>query len=355
MTQTPSQGQNITLEPDEPPRDGVWVDTCDILTEPTDDELYDGLQLGMTIDPEDDDDAGPQPLMLIGSDREAALTKARRLKRVMLDYGVPQVSIELLPGRPNSYGVYDALYVVDEFSHHTVSRLGVNKTPVLSLCKYGRSDLPGPLCNGYGGWDLTYRILTFGYANHPGEGGPLTVPAYSGGTYTIPKDSARRYAWGTEWEGGLSEADWDTMLTNPRNGKRMTMREFMGRSNAALREYHKIAHHSEHSTWTTRKIDRLNYTSASGTRELLRYQKEDDDMPNYSEWSEADKAALANDVADAVLGRKVGVRSKDGRQRITVKQAIGRSASTPMVVGNQTEKVLGKIDEVLTELDGDNA
>jgi endonuclease/exonuclease/phosphatase (EEP) superfamily protein YafD len=53
----------------------------------------------------------------------------------------------------------------------------------------------------------------------------------------------------------------------------MTMREFMGRSNAALREFHKIAAHLEHSTWTSRKIDRLGYTAAEGTAELKRYSK----------------------------------------------------------------------------------
>lgn len=32
-------------------------------------------------------------------------------------------------------------------------------------------------------------------------------------------------------------------------------------------------------------------------------QQQEDDMPNYREWDPADKAALATDVADAVLGR----------------------------------------------------
>ncbi len=30
------------LLPDEPPKSGEWVDTCDVLPEPTDDELADG-------------------------------------------------------------------------------------------------------------------------------------------------------------------------------------------------------------------------------------------------------------------------------------------------------------------------
>lgn len=208
------------------------------------------------------------------SDYAFALDEARKLKAVMLRHGIPEVSIELQPGRPNSHGSWYAIYPVAEMSHHTVSRYNpVNLTPVLALCKRGRSDLPGPLCNGYGGWDLTYRIITMGYANHPGRGGPLRVPTRNGRGYVIPKDSARRYVWGTEYEGGLSEADWDKLLTNPRTRDQMTFREFMGRANAALVEYLEVVKgaHLEHSSWTSRKIDRLGYTRAGGIAELDRY------------------------------------------------------------------------------------
>lgn len=301
MTET----NDVMLEPDTPPANGEWVDTCDVLASATIEEVEQGRQLGEEIDPEDDD-SGTMYRGIMGlTEKDSALAKARELKRVMLSYGVPQVSIELLPGRPNSYGDWDALHVVTEMSHHTVSRFGTNLTPCLWLIKNGRSDLPGPLSNGYGGWDLTYRIITFGYANHPGYGGPLTVPAFSGGTYTIPKDSARRYAWGTEWEGGVSASDWDRVLTNPRNGVRMTMREFMGRSNAALREYHRIVHHGEHSTWTSRKIDRLGYTARSGSDELLRYKNEGD-------WVDmADEATLRKIIREEVGSAQIVVDVKD--------------------------------------------
>lgn len=274
----------IELTLDEPPN-GEWVDNCDVVASPTEEEVAEGNAMGQSIDPDDDDDAGFDPHQIRGfttspepvtaTERDRALAKARLLKKIMLEHGVPQVSIEILPGRPNSYGSWDALYTVSDMSHHTVSRYSPSSlTPVLALCKRGRSDLPGPLCNGYGGWDLTYRIITFGYANHPGYGGPYTVPALTSGKFTIPKDSARRYSWGTEWEGGLSEADWNKVLTNPRNGKKMTMREFMGRSNAALEKFLEIHEgaHMEHSTWTSRKIDRLGYTRAEGIAEKRPYR-----------------------------------------------------------------------------------
>jgi hypothetical protein len=207
--------------------------------------------------------------------QSSALTKAKALKAVMLDYGVPEVSIELQTGRPNPYDSWDGLFVVIDMSHHIVSNYNPsNLTPLLWLVKQGRTSVPGPLANGYGGWDLCYRILCFSYANHPGAGGPMTVPRAGGGTYTIPKDSARRYAWGTEYEGGVVEADWDRLLRNPRNGRRMTMREFMGRAGAAIHDHFNIhgGAHAEHSTWAPdRKIDRLRYDKNEGAAEERRY------------------------------------------------------------------------------------
>ena len=206
-----------------------------------------------------------------------ALPEAQQLKQALLDHGVPEVSIELQIGRPSPYeDDWNCQFVVCNFTHHIVSRYSPsNPTPGLHTIKNGRGRpgdsnyLPGPLANGYGGFDLCARIITLGYANHPGAGGPITVA----GGYTIPKDSARRYAFGWEFEGGLSEADWDRVYTNPRNSKSMTFREFMGRCGAGIQDKYNLplAAHLEHSTWTTRKIDRLNYTQKSGIAEIDRY------------------------------------------------------------------------------------
>lgn len=204
-----------------------------------------------------------------------ALAKAQAFKTVLLHHGVPEVSIELMQGRPVPGDRWDSLGVVTNFFHHTVSSYKpTSLTPVLALCKSGRSDVPGPLCNAYGGWDLCYRIITFGYANHPGEGGPISVPKSGGGSYRIPQDSARKYAWGTEFEGGISEADWDKVLKNPRNGKTMTFREFMGRVGAGVQDYFNVplGAHLEHLTWAPRrKTDRKNYTQAKGVAEIKKF------------------------------------------------------------------------------------
>lgn len=225
------------------------------------------------------------------SGHSTALARAQAVREVMLDHGVPEVSIELQPGRPTSGDVWNALDPVMHMSHHIASNpTPGNPTPGLSLVKRGRSDLPGPLANGTAGVDLVYRILTLGLANHPGTGGPLTV-AGPLGAFTIPRDNARAYAWGTEYEGGFTNAVWDATYTNRRTGKTMTFREFMGRCNAALAKaiwlpglnsrglYGRIdndtdlsGYTGEHKTWAPgRKPDRKDYTTETGRAEVRRY------------------------------------------------------------------------------------
>jgi hypothetical protein len=149
--------------------------------------------------------------------------------------------------------------------------------------------------------DLVYRILTLGMANHPGYGGPWRVDGPCG-SYVIPKDVARPYVWGTEFEGGYSDAVWDREYVNRRTGKRMSFREFMGRVNAGLVEgiWHINGHgkrppagadlsgyHGEHKTWAPgRKPDRLNYTTASGRAEIRKQNTnhQEDDVSAKDVW-----------------------------------------------------------------------
>jgi hypothetical protein len=226
-----------------------------------------------------------------------ALTRARAVRAVLLDHGVPEVSIELQPGRPMGRDDWNSLDPVAVLSHHIASNPTVaNPTPGLSLVKRGRSDLPGPLCNGTAGVDLVYRIICLGYANHSGFGGPLTVSGPLG-SFTIPKDNGRAYLWGTEYEGGYTNEVWDKVYTNRRTGKTMTFREFMGRCNAGLVEAIWLpglnsrgkrptpgmdlsGYHGEHKTWAPgRKPDRKDYTTESGRAEVRRFNEIEDDMP----------------------------------------------------------------------------
>ena len=191
--------------------------------------------------------------------RATAMAEAKHLKAIMERHGV-RCSIELQPGRPWSGDQwYSRKYGI--MNHHTAgSRKG--DTPSLALCKRGRTGIPGPLCNGYGGRDLVYRIITLGLANHPGQGGPLVVSGVR-----IPRDSARPSMWGTEWE-------HDGVTPWPPE-----MRVFMAKANAALLEWlgRPIEASIEHSTWApTRKIDRFGYTANSGQAEIRKWKGEDD-------------------------------------------------------------------------------
>jgi len=190
--------------------------------------------------------------------RTEALARADRLRTSLLDHGVRAVSIEIQQGRPGTPNDrwWDDKFVA-EFSHHTVSRPSNGATPVLALCKSGRLDVPGPLCNGYGGYDRVYRIICMGWANHPGSGGPVTMAGYR-----IPADQARPYAWGTEYEGGI-EPWTDEQL------------EFHARSNAGILDWlgRPAEAHGEHKDpWAPgRKVDRLTITRAQGIAQIRPY------------------------------------------------------------------------------------
>lgn len=275
---------------------------------------------------------------------DTALQRARAVREVMLAHGVPEVSIELQAGRPTSGDVWNALDPVMHMSHHIASSPTVsNPTPGLALVKRGRSDLPGPLANGTAGVDLVYRILTLGLANHPGTGGPLTLRGPLG-AYTIPRDNARAYAWGTEYEGGYTDAVWDATYTNRRTGKSMTFREFMGRCNAALAEalwlpglssrgkYTAIdpgmdlsGYTGEHKTWApNRKPDRRNYSTDSGRAEVRRYNLQEDDMPyTPDQLTEIVRKAVAAEVAPVLeQNQRLIAQNAKIRQRVN---AVGKN------------------------------
>jgi hypothetical protein len=207
---------------------------------------------------------------------DRARAEAADLKALMTKHGV-RCSIELQVGRPNISGSDWFTRKVVSMNHHTAGP-ETGLTPTLALVKRGRSDLPGPLANGYGGRDHVYRIITMGLANHPGEGGPLTVAGF-----TIPKDSARISCWGTEWEHNGTDP-WPP-----------DMRDFMTRSNAALLEWmdRPALASVEHKTWApTRKIDRNRYSQdgTTGQVDVRTYLESlEDDMTPDEMWNEIQK------------------------------------------------------------------
>lgn len=67
--------------------------------------------------------------------------------------------------------------------HHTATPIGVEDSAPLRTVTFGRSDLPGPICNVMLGRDLKAYVVAAGRANHAGIGGPWrTVPEAISGT-----------------------------------------------------------------------------------------------------------------------------------------------------------------------------
>lgn len=83
-------------------------------------------------------------------------------------------------GRP--YNFYPRAIIV----HHTASGSQSGNFASESVVTFGRSDLPGPLCQVLLGRDGTVKLIASGYANHAGYGGPKAgIPANMGNTYSI--------------------------------------------------------------------------------------------------------------------------------------------------------------------------
>lgn len=187
----------------------------------------------------------------------AAQAAAASLRDALQDYGV-RTSIELQPGVGPKTDPWGPAPFVRNLAHHIASY--PPGTPGLAVVKNGRkgtSPLQGPLANCYGGFDLVARIITMGWANHPGAGGPWPVPGWG----TVPRDNGRPYALGWEFEGGyLPYTD--------------EMHDFMSRCGAASldwlgthnrREPAPLECHDEHKGWAPgRKPDRIGYITASG-------------------------------------------------------------------------------------------
>lgn len=245
----------------------------------------------------------------------AALAEARVLKGFMQRHGVA-CSIELVEGtrKPEQWLNPVGRFRV-EMSHHIVSRRSQGLTPFLHLVKVGRPDVKGPLCNGYGGFDLVYRIITMGVANHSGRGGPMTIDGV-----TIARDVAAYFAWGTEYEGGLDDADWPPAY-----------RRFMAAANAAVLDYLRFrngrttdAAHCEHSTWAPgRKSDRRGYSRNRGIAEIGAHRA---GHTGYSEEYVRELQTLLNEVVGTDL-------EVDGRLGpITIAAVEGFQARTGLVV-----------------------
>ena len=238
-----------------------------------------------------------------------AQAAANNLRTALLDNGVARVSIELQQGVSGSgWGVAPFKRVL---GHHVASY--PPGTPGLGIVKGGRgapNPLDGPLANCYGGFDLTARIVTLGWANHPGTGGPWAVPGWG----TVPKDNGRPYILGWEFEGGyLPYTD--------------EMHEFMARCGAGSLDWlgtlpgnpgpAPLECFDEHKGWAgPRKPDRIGYTTASGRARIAAVRGTDPQKEFLMALSDADQAKLLQqsqrqtDILERLLIERMGPGEK---------------------------------------------
>lgn len=75
--------------------------------------------------------------------------------------------------------------------------------------------------------------------------------------------------------------------------------------------------------------------------------REQDDMPNYTDWTDRDKKALSKDVADEIMARKVRIVGAEGKKKeVTVKQALARIANGVISTRSDVGEVLDTLDEM---------
>lgn len=122
--------------------------------------------------------------------------------------------------------------------HHTASPSNSGNFGSSNIVAGGRPDLPGPLAQFLLGRDGTVRVISGGYANHAGIGGPRAgIPANMGNTY----------AWGIEAENNGIGEKWGPVQLNAYYRLCAALLAYMNTTDVS-----KVFGHKE---WTTRKID----------------------------------------------------------------------------------------------------
>ena len=145
-------------------------------------------------------------------------------------------------------------------NHHTAGGISSSTlTPSLRICVDGRSDLPGPLCNLYGGRDRKLYMVAAGRANHAGVGALPGVPSGNGDLV------------GIEWENNGVGEPWDDLMPT------------MVATNAVICDYLGVPRSRcfDHREWApTRKVDRAGINSDRFRGSVAAWKPtQEDDMP----------------------------------------------------------------------------
>lgn len=221
---------------------------------------------------------------------------------------------------------YDTLTPVGQLNHHTAVRGPCTPSTAEAMIR-GRSDLPGPLCNGHGGLGANGKFVVYMIAarraRHAGPGSAAVLsevqrgiaPSGDARTRGLTDDSAsgNRSLFGWEWQHPGDDSPYADALL-----------EGVGECNAALAELAgwAAARSIHHREWTPRKID---MSWRGDLRALVARHMEEDDMTPEQAKQLADVAAAVArlDTRSIEHGREIDVL-KDRTKRI-----IDGDATTP--------------------------
>lgn len=193
--------------------------------------------------------------------------------------------------------------------HHTATSASAYEDanyPSLNLVVDGRDldgdgDIDGPLANLGLGRDGTVYVIAAGYANHAG----VVRQANMGNAYTI----------GIEAEhDGISPWPVELVLAYAKLCKALCDHYGV--------PYSRVLGHKEVCSPAGRKTD-PNFDMPTFRELIPDADAEDDDMP-YTDWPEADRNALVNDVANAVVKRilRQADITKPGGEHVSVAEAL---------------------------------
>lgn len=188
--------------------------------------------------------------------------------------------------------------------HHTATPASAYEHanyPALGTVRDGRSDLSGPLANLGLGRDGTVYVIAAGYAYHAGDVRQTNM----GNAYSI----------GIEAEhDGVSPWPVDLILAYAKLCKALCDHYGV--------PYSRVLGHKEVCAPVGRKID-PNFDMRTFRDLIPDADAEDEDMP-YTDWPEADREALVNDVAAAVAKRVLRQAdiTKPGGEHVSVAEAL---------------------------------
>ena len=210
--------------------------------------------------------------------------------------------------------------------HHTAGSSRGN-APSLGVCIYGRSGLPGPLCNVLIGRDNTCYVIAAGRANHAGRGGWKGLSGNSS-VYGIERENI-----------GTSAEPW-----------RDDQHLIAGAAHAALMEGKDLGNVCRHAEWTSRKID-THSVNGDDLRTLVTavYNKHHEVAPTPKPTPpppqpETDAAAFLKAIAAAARAKPLLQRGMRSAKVKDLQEHLNRQMKNALVVdghfGAKTYNVL---------------